>query len=90
MLTYPDTGELFTELAAKYALRSGISGVQPKILLDASDRGVPQYFHVRNRDDRYDELHVRYGTLEPGIISGYPIDDHGNNTVIIPQATNDQ
>jgi serine/threonine-protein kinase HipA len=40
LLAYPDTKELFNELVAKYALRSGISGVQPKVLLDASERGT--------------------------------------------------
>ncbi len=40
LLTYPDTRELFNELVARHALRSGISGVQPKVLLDASDRGA--------------------------------------------------
>lgn len=40
LLTYPDTEELFHELIAKYALRSGVSGVQPKVLLEAQDRGT--------------------------------------------------
>jgi serine/threonine-protein kinase HipA len=40
LLTYPDTTELFHELLNKYALRSGISGVQPKVLLDASQRAT--------------------------------------------------
>lgn len=40
LLAYPDTKELFHELVAKYALSSGISGVQPKVLLDASERGT--------------------------------------------------
>jgi len=40
LLAYPDTVELFHELVDKYALRSGISGVQPKVLLDASERGT--------------------------------------------------
>lgn len=40
LLTYPDTDELFHDLLARYALRSGISGVQPKVLLDASERGT--------------------------------------------------
>lgn len=40
LLTYPDTKELFHELVSRYALRSGISGVQPKVLLDASKRGT--------------------------------------------------
>lgn len=40
LLTYPDTTELFHELVSKYALRSGISGVQPKVMLDASRRAT--------------------------------------------------
>ena len=40
LLAYPDTAELFHELVTKYALSSGISGVQPKVLLDASERGT--------------------------------------------------
>ena len=40
LLAYPDTKELFHELVSKYALSSGISGVQPKVLLDASERGT--------------------------------------------------
>ena len=40
LLTYPDTRELFHELVARYALRSGISGVQPKVLLKATERGT--------------------------------------------------
>jgi len=40
ILTYPDTNELFHELVNKYAIRSGVSGVQPKVLLDATSRGT--------------------------------------------------
>lgn len=40
LLTYPDTRDLFHELVLKYALRSGISGVQPKVLLEATERGA--------------------------------------------------
>jgi serine/threonine-protein kinase HipA len=40
LLTYPDSQDLFHELVAKYALRSGISGVQPKVLLEATERGT--------------------------------------------------
>ena len=39
ILAYPDTRELFHELIERYAIRSGVSGVQPKVLLDASERG---------------------------------------------------
>jgi serine/threonine-protein kinase HipA len=40
LLTYPDTKELFHELVERYALRSGVSGVQPKVMLDATGRGT--------------------------------------------------
>lgn len=40
LLTYPDTTELFHELVHRYAIRSGVSGVQPKVMLDAIGRGT--------------------------------------------------
>jgi len=40
LLTYPDTKDLFHELINRYAIRSGVSGVQPKVLLDATERGT--------------------------------------------------
>lgn len=40
LLSYPDTKELFHDLVSRYALRSGVSGVQPKVMLDATQRGA--------------------------------------------------
>lgn len=40
LLSYPDTEDLFHELVSKYALRSGVSGVQPKVLLEATNRST--------------------------------------------------
>lgn len=40
LLTFPDTVELFNELLRRYALRSGISGIQPKVVLEATTRGT--------------------------------------------------
>jgi len=40
LLTFPNTTELFHELVNRYAIRSGVSGVQPKVLLDATQRGT--------------------------------------------------
>ncbi len=40
ILTYPDTKDLFHELINRYAIRSGVSGVQPKVLLDATEGGT--------------------------------------------------
>lgn len=40
LLSYPDTKELFHDLILRYALRSGISGVQPKVMLAATEHGT--------------------------------------------------
>ena len=40
ILQYRDTEELFGELMRKYALSSGISGIQPKVMLEAKDRAT--------------------------------------------------
>lgn len=40
LLSYPETEELFHDLLSKYALRSGVSGVQPKVMLNATERGT--------------------------------------------------
>jgi serine/threonine-protein kinase HipA len=40
LLKYPDTGELFRDLIGRFLLRSGVSGVQPKVLIDARDRAT--------------------------------------------------
>lgn len=40
LLSYPDTEALFHDLVSRYALRSGVSGVQPKVMLDATERGT--------------------------------------------------
>jgi len=40
LLSYKNTEELFHEIVSKYAMRSGVSGVQPKVLLDATERGT--------------------------------------------------
>jgi serine/threonine-protein kinase HipA len=40
LLSYPDTKELFHDLVSRYALRSGVSGVQPKVMIEASERGT--------------------------------------------------
>ena len=40
ILKYPDTEELFHDLMDRYLLQSGISGVQPKVMIDARDRAT--------------------------------------------------
>ena len=40
ILTYPDAVELFNELMARHAEHSGISGVQPKVMVEATARAT--------------------------------------------------
>lgn len=40
ILTYPDAVELFNELMARHAAHSGISGIQPKVILEATGRAT--------------------------------------------------
>jgi serine/threonine-protein kinase HipA len=60
LLTYPDTTELFHDLIGRYALRSGISGVQPKVLLDATQRAslAAESYIVKSWGDEYPQLAV--------------------------------
>lgn len=58
LLTYPDTKELFHDLIAKYALRSGVSGVQPKVVLEAKERGTATIgrFIVKSWGEEFPQL----------------------------------
>jgi len=58
LLTYPDTHDLFHELIKRYALRSGVSGVQPKVLLEANERGTltSAGFIVKSWGDDFPQL----------------------------------
>jgi len=49
---------LFDELMDRFALRSGISGVQPKLLLSAENKTTMQFEHyiVKSWDKEYEEL----------------------------------
>ncbi|MGD9975225.1 MAG: type II toxin-antitoxin system HipA family toxin [Desulfatirhabdiaceae bacterium] len=58
LLTFPDTTELFNELIKRYALRSGVSGVQPKVLLEATQREtiVSSGYIVKSSGSDYPQL----------------------------------
>lgn len=53
-----DTHELFESLMSKFAIRSGVSGVQPKILLDAYDKNTltTEHYIVKSWGVDYPEL----------------------------------
>jgi len=40
ILTYPDAAALFNELMARHAAHSGISGIQPKVIVEATERAT--------------------------------------------------
>ena len=46
ILTYTGTEDLFKELVNQYATYSGISGLQPKVLLRAAESGLPRATHL--------------------------------------------
>ncbi len=45
LLTYAGTSDLFNDLLQRYASHSGISGVQPKVLLRAEETELPRATH---------------------------------------------
>jgi len=53
-----DTHELFESLMQKFAIRSGISGVQPKVLLDVHNKNTltTDYYIVKSWGSEYPEL----------------------------------
>lgn len=57
-ILFGDTRELFESLLEKYSIRSGISGVQPKVLLEAFDKTTMLYNHfiVKSWSEEYPEL----------------------------------
>lgn len=57
-ILFGDTDELFSSLLDKYSIRSGVSGVQPKVLLDAYDKHTMLYgrFIVKSWSKEYPEL----------------------------------
>lgn len=58
ILTYPDAVELFNELMARHAKHSGISGVQPKVILEATQRATvtASSYIVKSWGNEYPQL----------------------------------
>jgi serine/threonine-protein kinase HipA len=76
LLTYPDTRDLFHELIKRYALRSGVSGVQPKVLLDANERGTltSNSFIVKSWGDDFPQLAANeYFCMSAAKKAGLPV-----------------
>lgn len=76
ILTYPDTRDLFHELIKRYALRSGVSGVQPKVLLEANERGTltSSSFMVKSWGDDFPQLAANeYFCMSAAKKAGLPV-----------------
>lgn len=78
ILSYPDAGALFTELLGKYALRSGISGIQPKVMLNAKERATAysSSYIVKSWGDDYPHLGANeYFCMVSARKAGLPVPD---------------
>jgi serine/threonine-protein kinase HipA len=76
LLSYPDTEELFHDLVLKYAIRSGISGVQPKVMLDATKRGTASVggYIVKSCGSEYPQLAANeFFCMTAARLAGLPV-----------------
>ena len=78
ILCYPDTGELFNELMQKYAMSSGVSGIQPKVMLDAKDRATvhSSSYIVKSWGEDYPSLAANeYFCMKAAQRAGLPVSE---------------
>ena len=78
LLAYPDTEELFRELLSRYALRSGVSGVQPKVMLAATERGTATVggYIVKSWGSDYPQLAANeFFCMTAARLAGLPVSD---------------
>lgn len=76
LLAFPDTTELFHDLVSRYALRSGVSGVQPKVMLDATQRGTlaSAGYIVKSWGSDYPQLAANeYFCMTAARLAGLPV-----------------
>lgn len=74
-----DTHELFESLMQKFAIRSGISGVQPKMLLDIHDKNTltTEHYIVKSWGDEYPELALNeFFCMEAVRLSGLSVPEY--------------
>lgn len=76
ILTYPDAVELFNELTAKHAAHSGISGIQPKVLVEATNRTTvtASSYIVKSWGQDFPELAANeYFCMTAAKLAGLPV-----------------
>ncbi len=78
ILTYPDAVELFNELMVKHAEHSGISGVQPKVIIEATDRTTvtASSYIVKSWGNEYPQLAANeYFCMTAAKLAGLSVPD---------------
>jgi len=78
ILTYPDAVELFNELVARHAAHSGISGVQPKVIVEATDRATvtASSYIVKSWGDDFPQLAANeYFCMTAAKLAGLAVPD---------------
>lgn len=78
ILTYPDAVELFNELMARHAEHSGISGIQPKVIVEATDRATvtASSYIVKSWGKEYPQLAANeYFCMTAVKLAGLPVTD---------------
>ena len=76
ILTYPDAVELFNELLARHAAHSGISGIQPKVMLQATDRSTvtASSYIVKSWGDEFPQLGANeFFCMTAAKLAGLPV-----------------
>jgi len=77
-ILHNDTSALFEKLIEKFAIRSGVSGVQPKVLLDVYDKNtlMTQHYIVKSWGKEYPELAFNeYFCMKAITYAGLPTPD---------------
>jgi len=78
ILTYPDAVELFNELMARHAKHSGVSGVQPKVIVEATERTTvaASSFIVKSWGNEYPQLAANeYFCMTAAKLAGLSVPD---------------
>ncbi|MBT0664908.1 HipA domain-containing protein [Geobacter pelophilus] len=78
ILTYPDAVELFNELMARHAEHSGISGVQPKVIVEATERTTvaASSYIVKSWGNEYPQLAANeYFCMTAAKLAGLSVPD---------------
>ena len=78
ILTYPDAVELFNELMKRHAAHSGISGIQPKVMIEATDRATvtASSYIVKSWGDEFPQLAANeYFCMTAAKLAGLAVPD---------------